>query len=80
MMWDASNLEMQEYWNHFNGGFRDYFMRKYTGIDRYIVHEDFDYFIFDHEYIQSKKYQPKVNYEPCVLTFEEIDVGINDLI
>lgn len=80
MMWDASNPEMHSYWDYFNGGFRDYFMRKYVGIDRYIVHEDFDYFIFDHEYIQSQKYQQKINYEPCVLTFEEIDVGINDLI
>jgi hypothetical protein len=80
MMWDASNPEMHEYWNHFNSGFRDYFMRKYVGIDRYIVHEDFTYFIFNHEYIQSKKHQSQVKYDPCVLTFEEIDVGINDLI
>ena len=80
MMWDASNQEMHEYWNHFNSGFRDYFMRKYVGIDRYIVHEDFTYFVFNHDYIQSKKYQPQVKYDPCVLTFEEIDVGIDDLI
>jgi|TARA_R110000868_G_scaffold153038_3_gene378327 hypothetical protein len=79
MMWDASNPQMNEYWNSFNSGFRDYFLRKYVGIDRFIVHEDFEYFVFDHKYIQSKKYQPEVNYEACVLTFEEIDVAINDL-
>lgn len=80
MAWDASNPEMNEYWTHFNSGFRDYYMRKYVGIDRFIVHEDFSYFVFDTKYIQSKKYQPEVNYEACVLTFEEIDVGLNDLI
>lgn len=79
MTWDASNPDMQEYWDHFNSGFRDYFMRKYVGIDRYIVHEDFNYFVFEKEYIQSKKYQPEVDYEACVLTFEEIDVGLDDL-
>ena len=82
MTWDASNEKMHEYWTHFNeSGFRDYFMRKYVGIDRYIAHEEFEtnHFIFDKKYIQSKKYQPEVDYEPCVLTFEEIDVGLDDL-
>ena len=79
MTWDASLPHMQEFWNHFNSGFRDYFMRKYVGIDRYIVHEDFKYFVFDKKYIQSWKYQREVDYEACVLTFEEIDVGIDDL-
>lgn len=79
MTWDASLPEMQEYWNHFNSGFRDYFMRKYVGIDRYIVHEDFQYYVFEKEYIQSWKYQREVDYEPCILTFEEIDVELDDL-
>ena len=55
-------------------------MRKYVGIDRFIVHEDIEYNTFDHSYIQSKKYQPKVDYDASVLTFEEIQVGIKDLI
>lgn len=80
MTWDASLPHMQEFWDHFNGGFRDYFMRKYVGIDRYIVHEDLKYFVFEKKYIQSWKYQREVDYEACVLTFEEIDVGIDDLI
>ena len=80
MMWDTENEYMEKYWDHFNTGLRDYYLRKYVGIDRFIVHEDFEYFVFDHEYIQSKKYQPEVNYEANVLTFEEIDVEIGDLI
>jgi hypothetical protein len=79
MTWDASNPELNEFWNHFNSGFRDYFMRKYVGIDRFIVHEDMPYNTFDEEYIQSWKYQRKVDYEACVLTFEEIDVELDDL-
>lgn len=79
MAWDASNNDLNEYWDHFNSGFRDYYLRKYVGIDRFIVHENFEYNTFDHAYIQSWKYQRKVDYEACVLTFEEIDVGIDDL-
>ena len=79
MTWDASNPNMNEFWNHFNTGFRDYYMRKYVGIDRFIAHEDLEYFVFDKKYIQSKKYQPEVDYEPCILTFEEIEVGLDDL-
>jgi hypothetical protein len=79
MAWDASNEEMHEYWEHFNSGLRDYYLRKYAGIDRFIVHEDFEYNTFAHQYIQSWKYQRKVDYEPCVLTFEEIEVELDDL-
>jgi HKD family nuclease len=79
MAWDASNPNLNEYWDHFNSGFRDYYLRKYVGIDRFIVHEDLEYNTFDHQYIQSWKYQRKVDYDACVLTFEEIDVGIEDL-
>ena len=80
MAWDASNRDMREYWNNFNTGLRDYYLRKYVGIDRFIVHEDFEYNTFDHNYIQSKKYQPDIDYEANVLTFEEIDVEFADII
>jgi hypothetical protein len=80
MAWDASDREIQKYWKHFNSGLRDYYLRKYVGIDRFIVHEDFEYNTFDHEYIQSKKYQPEVDYKANVLTFEEIDVELGDII
>jgi len=76
--WDPTQTE--HIWQHFNTGLRDYYMRKYVGIDRFIVHEDIEYNTFDHLYIQSKKYQPEVDYDANVLTFEEIDVELDDLI
>lgn len=36
--WTAG--EQNHIWDHFNTN-RDYFMRKYEGIDRFLVHEDF---------------------------------------
>ena len=80
MIWNADNKELHEYWNHFNTGFRDYYLRKYVGIDRFIVHEEFEYNTLNWEYIQSKKYQPDVDYDPFVITFEELDVELGDLI
>lgn len=79
MAWDYDNPDIQKIWDHFNTGYRDYYLRKYVGIDRFITHEGFDYDLFPHEYIQSAKYQPEVDYEASVLTFEEIDVGLEDL-
>jgi len=79
MAWNADNPEIKNIWNHFNTGYRDYYLRKYVGIDRFITHEKIDYDTFPHEYIQSKKYQEDINYEPSVLTFEEIEVGLEDL-
>ena len=78
--WDADDPEVHKIWDHFNTGFRDYYLRKYKGIDRFIVHEDFEYETFSHQYIQSKKYQQDINYEPIITTFEELPVGIEDLI
>ena len=78
--WDADDPEVHKIWDHFNTGLRDYYLRKYKGIDRFIVHEDFEYETFGHEYIQSKKYQPNINYKPVITTFEELPVGIKDLI
>ena len=79
MAWDYGNPNIQKIWDHFNTGYRDYYLRKYVGIDRFITHEGIDYDLFPPEYIQSAKYQPEVDYEACVLTFEEIDVGLEDL-
>jgi len=80
MAWDASDGKMMEYWSHFNTGLRDYYLRKYVGIDRFIVHENFEYNTFDHKYIQSKKYQEQIEYEASILTFEEIEVEFGDII
>tara|TARA_B100001059_G_C17605084_1_gene461568 strand:- start:53 stop:721 length:669 start_codon:yes stop_codon:yes gene_type:complete len=83
ILWDADDPEVHKIWDHFNTGFRDYYLRKYKGIDRFIVHEDFEYDTFVHSNIQSKKYQPdisKLNYKPVVTTYEEMEVGIEDII
>jgi hypothetical protein len=78
--WNADNSDVHKIWDHFNTGFRDYYLRKYKGIDRFIVHEEFEFDTFSHQHIQSKKYQPDIDYTPIVTTFEELPVGIKDLI
>ena len=78
--WNADNPDIHKIWDHFNTGFRDYYLRKYKGIDRFIVHEEFEFDTFSHQHIQSKKYQPDIDYTPIVTTFEELPVGIKDLI
>lgn len=78
--WNANDKDVHKIWDHFNTGFRDYYLRKYKGIDRFIVHEDFDYQTFPNTYIQSKKYHPDINYKTIITTYEEMEVGIKDLI
>ena len=71
LAWDTEKSNANEMWDHFHkSGFRDYFLRKYVGMDRYIVHEDFEYNLFPHSFIQSQKYEPNKN--APVTTFEEI--------
>ena len=77
---DADDPEVHKIWDHFNTGFRDYYLRKYKGIDRFIVHEDFEYDTFPNTWIQSMKYHPDINYEPIVTTFEELEIELKDLI
>lgn len=70
--WNAQNPNIHKIWDYFiNSGYKDYFLRKYVGIDRYIVHEQFDYNTFPIEYIQSYKFEPYKN--APITTFEEID-------
>lgn len=59
-------------WDHFLTN-KDYFLRKYVGIDRFIVHENYSYNTFPDTYIQSFKYQKDINYEPAIITYEEVD-------
>lgn len=81
LAWDSSNTEIHQLWNHFiNSGQRDYFVKKYAGIDRYLVHENFNENLFDHfptEYILSYKYEDHAKRAP-VITFEELDFGSID--
>ena len=61
-----------EMWKSFIAN-KDYFLRKYKGIDRYIVHENYDYETFPNTYVQSFKYQKEIDYEPAIMTYEEVD-------
>jgi len=67
-------------WDHFNGSQKDYFLRKYKGIDRFIQHEGFSYELFSTELIQSYKYQLEDDYmNNPIVTFEEVDYGRSDI-
>jgi len=81
MIWDSANKSVNTYWDHFiNSGQKDYFLRKYVGIDRYLMHEAFDrdnFAYLPHDYLQSYKYeQPK---RAAIITFEEVDFGSLDI-
>ena len=70
MFFDNSQPAINEIWNHFaNSGLRDYFLRKYVGIDRYIQHEEFR--THPLQISTSWKYD-EVHNRPLV-TFEEVD-------
>ena len=68
--WTAGNHT--EMWESFFAN-KDYFLRKYKGIDRYIVHEKYSYETFPYTYIQSFKHQKEIDYEPAIMTYEEVD-------
>lgn len=78
LAWDSTNPNIHKIWDHFDlSGYRDYFVKKYVGIDRFIVHEDFDSQLFDYfpsDYIMSYKYEDHDKQAP-VITFEELDFG-----
>ena len=47
--------EQNHVWEHFLSN-KDYFMRKYKGIDRFIVHEEINYNVFQPGLVNSVKY------------------------
>ena len=61
--------EQKHIWNHFITN-ADYFMRKYKGIDRFIVHEGIKHNTFSCDLIHSEKYSEYLG-QP-VTTFEEL--------
>ncbi len=78
--WNADNSRLKEIWEWFNNsGQRDYFLRKYVGIDRYLVHEEFEHQTFPTEYICSWKYEDP-NEKTIVITYEELDYGSGSVI
>jgi hypothetical protein len=82
LAWNSNNPDIHHIWDHFQlSGYRDYFLRKYVGIDRYLVHEGYDV-LFDklpHDYILSYKHEDHSKGSP-VVTFEEVDFGSVDFI
>jgi len=81
LAWDTDAEITPQFWDHFiYSGQKDYFLRKYVGIDRYLKHEYFDkddFAYFPHEYIQSYKYEQRK--KAPVITFEELDFGSIDI-
>lgn len=78
LAWNSANKSVHQLWDHFaNSGYRDYFVKKYVGIDRYLVHENFDTSLFGYfptDYIMSYKYEDHNKIAP-VVTFEELNFG-----
>lgn len=80
LAWNSNNPTIHAIWSKFNTGYRDYYLRKYVGIDRFIVHEGFDHLFtyFPHDYIMSYKYEQQ---KPApVVTFEELSFERADFI
>ena len=75
--WDADNPYIHSLWDKFYSGKKDYYLRKYAGIDRFIVHEGFDYTTYNSKFIQSYKYTS--NNTAPIVTFEEVDYGSQDI-
>ncbi|MDA7701584.1 hypothetical protein N8864_03995 [Gammaproteobacteria bacterium] len=75
--WDANNTKIHSIWDKFYGSQKDYYLRKYAGIDRFIVHESFDPNVFPSDLIQSYKYS--YNWKAPIVTFEEVDYGSPDI-
>ena len=75
MTWNSDNPYVHRIWNHFNTGQMDYYLRKYKGIDRFIVHEGFGYQLFNQEFIQSAANEPDVTGRP-IITYEDMEYVI----
>jgi hypothetical protein len=77
LVWNRDNELFYKIWDHFQeSGYRDYFLRKYKGIDRFLIHEGFEDMLYKlpQDYILSYKYETHDKGAP-VVTFEEIDFG-----
>jgi hypothetical protein len=75
--WDADNSEIHKIWDKFYSSQKDYYLRKYSGIDRFIVHEGFNHTVFPSEFVQSYKYSD--NKQAPIVTFEEVNYGSRDI-
>lgn len=84
MAWNMNcQPDLTEIWSYFfNSGLRDYFVKKYVGMDRYLVHEVFNWTLihqdtFPTDMIRSHKYESRGKDAP-VVTFEEVDFDTID--
>ena len=75
--WNTDNSNIHSIWNKFYTNKRDYYLRKYAGIDRFIVHEGFNYTTFNPDLIQSYKYSNNIT--APIVTFEEVDYGSSNI-
>lgn len=75
--WNADAGYIHSIWDKFYTDQKDYYLRKYAGIDRFIVHEGFHYKVFPSDLIQSYKYS--YNWKAPIVTFEEVDYGSPDI-
>ena len=75
--WNADAGRIHSIWDKFYTSQKDYYLRKYAGIDRFIVHEGFHYDVFPSDVIQSYKYS--YNWKAPIVTFEEVDYGSQDI-
>lgn len=70
MHFDNTEPFINDIWDHFvNSGFRDYFLRKYDGIDRYIYHEEFETYPLD----ISTSWKYDLEHNRPFITFEEME-------
>ena len=80
LTWNNETVDVTELWNHFHlDGLRDYFVKKYVGIDRYLVHEELlnDSQLLPRELLRSHKYESPTKAAP-VITFEEVNFATID--
>ena len=75
--WNADAGRIHSIWDKFYSSQKDYYLRKYAGIDRFIVHEGFHYDVFPSDTVQSYKYS--YNWKAPIVTFEEVDYGSPDI-
>ncbi len=75
--WNADAGRIHSIWDKFYSSQKDYYLRKYAGIDRFIVHEGFHYDVFPSDTVQSYKYS--YNWKAPIVTFEEVDYGSQDI-
>lgn len=75
MVWNT-NSKVNKIWEDFaDSPYRDYWLRKYKGLDRYIVYEGHEYDLIDRKWIKSYVNEPEDKIAP-IITYEEFEFEI----